>query len=264
MNPRFWSLWDMLRLYADKFVGLCCYLTQMEILFLQDGVGTAEGVEALMSNLGRARTLCQEMGLTGSVKVLDRLSSEWKKNGAGWPQNISHLFGEAHLRIQEELESRIFLQLAADKAAYADPKWLLNTSIETAFPSTITEFQNAGRCYAYDESTACMFHLMRVVDFGLRSVAAALGIDYNARAWDGIAKAITGKMEEKYQNKTVDWRAVEPMYAEILTDIQAISRGHRNPVLHELEKKYEPKEAHNMLTIVEGFISHLAKNGFTE
>ena len=71
-------------------------------------------------------------------------------------------------------------------------------------------------------------------------------------------------MEAKYSAKSADWKIAEPMYAGILTDIQAISRGHRNPVLHELEKQYDETEAHYMLVATEAFLLHLAKNGFKE
>jgi hypothetical protein len=49
-----------------------------------------------------------------------------------------------------------------------------------------------------------------------------------------------------------------PFFGEILTDIQAIGRGHRNPVLHELEKKYDEREAQYMLTVIEGFAIRVA------
>ncbi len=71
-------------------------------------------------------------------------------------------------------------------------------------------------------------------------------------------------MEEKYSTKTDDWKQLEPFYASILTDIQAISRGHRNPTLHEIEKKYTDADAHYLLTVTEAFMNHLAENGIRE
>jgi hypothetical protein len=98
---------------------------------------------------------------------------------------------------------------------------------------------------------------MRVIDFGLRLVAASLESGYDARSWDGIGKAIEKKMREKYGDKTEAWKLSEPFYAEILTDIQAISRGHRNPALHELEKKYDQWQAEQLLTVTVGFMRHV-------
>jgi hypothetical protein len=66
-------------------------------------------------------------------------------------------------------------------------------------------------------------------------------------------------MEKKYQIKTDDWKKNEPFYAEILTDLQAIGIGHRNPTLHELEKKYEEREAEYMLTVIKDFARRVAE-----
>src|ERR1700693_4989651 len=48
-----------------------------------------------------------------------------------------------------------------------------------------------------------------------------------------------------------DWKKLERLYAEILTHIQVVVRGNRNPALHGLEKKYDERDAHHMLTMVE-------------
>ena len=116
----------------------------------------------------------------------------------------------------------------------------------------------------YGEPVACVFHLMRVIDAGLCAVADSLGIVYEVHSWSEIGQKIESKMKEKHKTKTDDWRRSEPFYASILTDIQAISRGHRNPVIHEIEKKYTDAEAYYLLTVTVGFMSHLATNGMEE
>jgi hypothetical protein len=58
-----------------------------------------------------------------------------------------------------------------EKAKCCDPKWLTTSVMFVKFPDTVDEFQEAGRCFAYGENTACVFHLMRVADFYFRRVA---------------------------------------------------------------------------------------------
>jgi hypothetical protein len=159
--------------------------------------------------------------------------------------------------MRAELGTRTFKAIPVEKLLYCDPKWLTDGVLFATFPDTVDEFQKAGRCFAYGENTACVFHLMRVADFYLRKVADSLGISYDARNWRGIGDKISNTMEQKYQSKSDEWKHSEPFYAEVLTDIQAIGRAHRNPVLHELEKKYDEREARNLLTVIEGFASHV-------
>ena len=99
---------------------------------------------------------------------------------------------------------------------------------------------------------------MRVTEFYLKKVADSLQVPFHANNWCEIGKHITKEMEKKHQVKTDAWKLSEPFYAAILTDIQAISRGHRNPALHELEKKYDEREASYMLTVIEEFALHVA------
>lgn len=51
----------------------------------------------------------------------------------------------------------------------------------------------------------------------------------------------------------------EPFYAGVLTDIGAISKGHRNPTLHEFERTYDERETRYMITVVSGFTIHVGR-----
>jgi hypothetical protein len=161
--------------------------------------------------------------------------------------------------MRAELSSMTFKAIPREKKKFCDPKWLTDGPMFEKFSETVDEFQKAGRCFAYGENTACVFHLLRVADFYFRKVADSLKISYDARNWHGIGKKIAEEMEKKYQAKTDEWKKIEPFYAEILTDLQAIGRGHRNATLHELEKKYEEREAEYMLTVMESFARRVAE-----
>ena len=100
---------------------------------------------------------------------------------------------------------------------------------------------------------------MRVVDFYLCKVAGKLEIDYDPRSWSAVGKFIAKQMEQKYHTKTDDWKQGEPFYASVLSDLNAIGRAHRNPAIHDLDKKYDDREAKHMLDIVESFAKHVAE-----
>jgi hypothetical protein len=130
--------------------------------------------------------------------------------------------------LRAKLGSLLLKAIPKEKARYCKPEWLTDTALFSKYADLVDEFQRAGRCFSYGENTACIFHLMRVKDFCLRKVAESLGASYDARNWNGIGQKISDNMQQKYQTKRDDWKQKEPFYAEILTDIQAISRGHRS------------------------------------
>jgi hypothetical protein len=176
------------------------------------------------------------------------------------PERLRHHAESVYSILRSELRAVTFKAIPKEKAKYASPEWLSGTDLYSKYPETVDEFRKAGRCFAYGENTACIFHLMRVTDFFLKKIGQSVSVNYDANNWAGIAHGIAKKMEQKYQAKTDDWKQKEPFLAEVLTDIQAIGRGHRNPVLHELEKKYDEREAYYMLTVIETFALHAAKN----
>jgi hypothetical protein len=181
--------------------------------------------------------------------------------GASLPYERIAYYAEAiYQTLTAELGSLKLRAIPREKSKYCDLKWLADTALCSKFPEAWNELQAGGRCFAYGENTACIFHLMRVTDYCLRKVAGSLEVAYDARNWQGISQAITKKMEEKYGTKTEDWKRQEPFYAEILTDILAIGRGHRNPALHEVEKKYDEREAIYMIAVIDGFAQHVAKH----
>jgi hypothetical protein len=186
---------------------------------------------------------------TGELRVTTDLNAE---------RTVQHI-ESVHRSFRAELSSLMLRVIPREQSKYCDAKWLEDSPVLSKYPETIDEFHKAGRCFAYGENTACVFHLMRVTDFYLRKVADSLGIVYDCNNWKGIGDKISANMQQRYQLKTDEWKKDEPFYAGILTDIQAIGRGHRNQAIHELEKKYDEREAAYMLTVIEAFARHVAE-----
>lgn len=59
-----------------------------------------------------------------------------------------------------------------------------------AFPSAKKDIEEAVDCYALDHNTACVFHLMRVLEHGLRAFAADVGKSFDIQNWQNIIDEI--------------------------------------------------------------------------
>jgi hypothetical protein len=206
---------------------------------------------------------CEKLKLKISLREAEKMLPSFN-NPSTSPDRIQQMAAHLSSVIHSELDGELFFQMEASKIDYWHPAWLMDRPLYAAFPRAHQEMQSAGRCYAYGEPTACVFHLMRVIDAGLRSVANSLQVNYDARNWSGITDKIEKEMGKKYPDKSEDWKKSEPFYASVLTDIQAISRAHRNPALHEIERKYTDSDAYYLITVVERFMGHLAENGMRE
>jgi len=251
------SLFDMLDFAAEEFWKLSADL-EMFKNFPDIAVDDPIRFSKLKDDIIDAYRWCQRMGMKLSSNKVKQLADMLVVGPT--PPQLASVLEDLHERMQEELEGIWFRTIPQEKHEYANPIWLVDTKIYAKYPAAFAEFGHAGMCFGIGENAASVFHLMRIVDFGLRIVAQSLGVPYEAHAWQRIGEGLEKRMREKYQTKTDEWKQKEPFYAQILTDIQAIGRGHRNPHLHEIESKYDDRETRYMLTVVEGFIRHLADN----
>ena len=203
--------------------------------------------------------ICEKLDLRFSCAYIQRIRQQAEECKSINHKDLKTLLENLQERIEDELSKELLFHVPANRARF------YNYSLEpSSFPRSASEIIAAGRCLAFGEGTAAVFHLMRAIDMGLRSVAASLAISYTASNWKGVGDAIEKRMSAKYQEKATDWKQKEPMYASILVDIQAISRAHRNPVMHELDQKYTETEAEYLFTVTEHFIEHLASSGMKE
>ena len=271
------SLDDMLRFMAENFWKASQIITEWGL-----NAGMPLPPRKIFETLEALKTLQKnvtEMGLPVSATEIKKLNVDMgratlditrlpdDKKGDAFKRTSAELrarFDNLSSVIHSELQSRHLYAIEMEKQAYCTAEWLQDSPIFTSFPRAFQELQSAGRCYAYGECTAAVFHLMRVIDSGLRLVYESLGETYDARNWDGIAKKIESDMGKKHQDKTDSWRAKEPFYSGILTDIRSISRAHRNPALHEIERKYPDADARYLIDVTKAFMSHLSENGMRE
>lgn len=84
----------------------------------------------------------------------------------------------AYISLRAELDAILFRVIAPEKTRYCDSEWLTDTKLFATSPDIVDELQRAGRCFAYGENTACVFHLMRVADSCFRRVSASIGTSY--------------------------------------------------------------------------------------
>ncbi len=213
--------------------------------------------------IGAIRDQCELFGLNLSLYKAREILFSMETVQCN-PEILKPLLGELHERIEQELASEWFKYIPRHKASYLNVgRFDIPEIIQFGF-DTQAEFVKAGDCYALGMNTATVFHLMRIVDAGLKSAAKSLGIKYSTDSWNAVGAKIREEMEKKYTDKTADWRKKEPLYSELLTDIGAIGKAHRNPALHDLKVNYSEEEAQYLMTVVEAFIRHLSQGGLRE
>lgn len=212
--------------------------------------------QELSQALANLESYSQGLGMDMSSNQVQTIRQQATMPGFGHRQ-LKSLLEDLQRRVHEELQRQVCTAIEPAKASFADPLWPQFLVNDHGHAALFNEFHSAGVCFALAQNTACVFHLMRVADYGLKKVAQSLGITHTAQGWHAVAENIRKKMEQKHQSKPDAWRQSEPFYARILTDVQALGKAYRNDTIHDLSVNYNDRETRYMLTVVEEFTRHV-------
>ncbi len=217
--------------------------------------GVKESTNALTSLIKESEFL----GLTLTKLSSERLLAEVKSLSP--ISRISYLekSDEITSRYEDELESKkLFYIFPENLKYYENARKMFGEQVELAFPSIISEIEEAGKCLAFQRCTASVFHLMRIMEAGLKLLAKdkAIGIPY-APSWESYLTQINAKLAEKYKSKSKKWKAVEPFFKEAAAHLSAVKIAWRNPTMH-IVRSYTFDEAESAFQSVKTFMQHLA------
>jgi len=98
-----------------------------------------------------------------------------------------------------------FVYIEPRNAAYFEQDKLYGETVHEKFEDARDDLKDAGNCLAASLPTACMFHLMRVTEHGLRSLAKKLHVQLIHKGkscpidfgdWDKVITGIKNKIED--------------------------------------------------------------------
>jgi hypothetical protein len=217
-----------------------------------------EGCQGYVKSFGRYREHLENAGLRQSLKAFNRFMSKLERP----PVLLSELADsveDIHQRIADELEDLELWQVTSEHLKYlaTDP-----LKLEGKFPPVYRDAEEAGKCLAYDRGTACVFHLMRIMECGLRALGASLGdprLDPKRNpSWDSILKKCDEELVRPLQNRCDEGRQDDAFYSTATANLRAVKDAWRNPTLH-IERDYMPEDAQDVWNAVGGFMRHLSK-----
>jgi hypothetical protein len=175
-----WSLYDMLKFYADYFVRSAASLSKLPLAVRQ-----IEGWETLVEEeLLSFKRECQRAGFIQLSEQTQRHIDK-AKLALVPPELRENLRAEMEVLLKElydstisKLKSCLFLSVHRDGIQYysEDDRELFGPHVAKAFPRTTYHIAEAGRCYALARWDASVHHLMIAVEEVLRKWAQNLGL----------------------------------------------------------------------------------------
>jgi hypothetical protein len=253
---------------VQQFLQLSMYLKGIEITLRQsEKQGNFNEIipddlkEMFKKNLDEMASLCNEMGFDFTNLLIDSIKGDLELShytGLDFSRALKELFR----RVDHESFSIRFVVVPKSKADHYGQIDLFGSQVSANFHTSVYDIEEAGSCYALGRHTACVFHLMRVLEKGLHALARELKITFptplELENWQNIIDKIESEIRDlnklpKGQQKSDDLK----FYSEAAKEFRYFKDAWRNHVSHSREK-YDEREAKRILEHVRDFMEHIA------
>jgi hypothetical protein len=252
-----WSLWDMLEFAASRFTGMmdliCVWTTALGMPEIT--IGDESLWESTRQQIRNSSKLCDELGLPVSVEALHQLELNFKSDAIGWPRDQQVLFRYARDSIITEMRCRKFLTVSPGHVRYYAQPELFGAEVFKNFSSANEDIAEAGTCLALGRGTACVMHLMRVLEAGLNALVNALQIK-TKDDWGSKIREVNSALGLRASQKGPK-HPDDEFYAESAAQFEYLKRAWRNPSMH-LDRSYSVDRAEEILLAVKSFMAVLA------
>jgi hypothetical protein len=264
-SRRLWSLWDIMEAFdAGRLVETVHRLACAVSIGTDDKAPlTPHWRAAILKDFEELLAECEKLGLVVPTHQCHTAIKLLKMGGhTGETGAVARLAAMVSSNIHIEMDVRKYFALLPEKARFYEPKdSLFGKDFETKFPSAVFEIDECGKCLAFERPTAAVFHLMRIMEIGVRAVARCLGIPDPLkpaeRNWGFILGAVKKGIDTRWPT-TADRHAGDgSLFEDVYASLDAVRNPWRNATMH-VENKYTPEEAEHIFVAVRGFMKKLA------
>lgn len=267
---RVWRLSDVLFGVAAGFVALGQTMSKIDSVLSQiltfegeTGIVHQERVSVLWTQVAKffddivdsLRRINADIALPSALAQCTRMRDLLSQNQN--PAYLKNALTALHDRIQDELSSRMFYYIRPENVDRYTEQNLFGEKVAASFPNTASDIEAAGKCIALGRSTAAVFHVMRVLELAMRSLALRFGVDYTPNLTE-FADAIRKKSDVSNVNKSQSLKSIEPFVKDLISDLMALKSAWRNPTLH-FTRNYSDEEADDIFRCAKRLMSHLAE-----
>lgn len=258
------SLWDMLRFYAERFVSALNHLQQLEVFLEHDPawVFAPERQADFVRQADELIAVLRPMGLRLTLKKAETFRFGLVRPRVDQLDIFARLM-RRHIedireRLEQELEGTVIYSFSA-LTDYLEPQEsLFGLEVDQKFPSASEEIEEAGKCLALRRATACVMHLMRVLELGLNSLAHDFNVPFAHTNWHNIVEQIERKIKDMSSaTHGPDWKDKQQFFSEVATEFRHFKSAWRNHAMH-VRQTYTEERAERIFQSVKSFMQHLA------
>ncbi len=255
------TLLEMLQFYAEKFLEIGHRLTVIDRGASDAAVPMSQPHrDVLLNEANYLEAQCSEIGLVFTVLHIRKLRASLSTPHFTY-QQVGNWVAQAFERMYDEMAGCLFLKVDVGKKVFYEAVTLFGHDMAQKFASAILDIEEAGKCLALERHTACVFHLMRVMEVGLRVLAAILNDPrLNPKrnpSWDSILKKCQEELAKPLGQRAPEWAKDDVFFSGAAATLMAVKDAWRNPTMH-VETNYDEERARDVWNCVRAFMRHIA------
>ena len=221
--------------------------------------GLDEGTRRYITELVEwASAYCDEVPFSMTALPLRRILDRFQEADFTVGE-LSEMLRNATERLRDEAGTLKLLRIQLDRVKYYETQQPFGLDVANNFPSVSFDALEACRCFALHRSTACVFHLMRVLEIGLHAFADRFGVASDHTNWhniiEGIEKAVRNMGTDP--TRAVDWKDQQEFFSQAASHFMNLKDAWRNYTAHE-RGKFTEDEAETILANVRSIMQRLA------
>jgi hypothetical protein len=194
---------------------------------------------------------CRKIGLAIAMKCIDGIIEQGLRGTT--TEELIHSMTELNRIIKWEMEDRLFTYVPPDQASRYDQKELFGQNVNAKFPNIQFDLVEAGNCYALGRGTAVVFHLMRIMETGVKEFGTTIGIALaDEKNWQNILDEVNKKIKVLPPKDPATVKI-----SQASANLYAVKLAWRNEVMHP-KGTYTLEEADNLIRQVKIFMEQLA------
>lgn len=251
---------QMIKMSGFDLAYLSGAIMDMAIGF-DDGASSPTTIEEARTNFIKIIDICTTLEWEDLTAQAERLRA--KAIGGQRGHAMYALTVDLRDAILDRIQRDAVLVIPASRIKYYDQKLpLFGKKVFDEIPEAAQEISEAGKCFALDRWTACIFHLMRSLELSLHRIAKELGISFPApielQDWKTLVDKID-KQIEMLENQSRSLQKTEDLrfYSTLNLEFGWFKNAWRNHISHARES-YNEEQAANIMDHVGKFLNEVA------
>lgn len=217
----------------------------------------------LYNNLYWIKRQCEKAALPSAPDQVDR-AINIISNGAPTFLQIHNSLIALQERIHDDFKNTVLIRIPAERASYYMATSLFGQEVADKFPLAANDIEEAGKCLALGRYTACVFHLMRVMEIGVKFLGRKMQVPLtDEKTWDAILRDLNTKIKGITSGSsggklTGRKKAKRDKYAAAVAHLTHVKDAWRNRVAHPKDS-YTDEQAEEVFRFVKTYMRYLAK-----